>query len=148
MKKEIKIPAIKDGVVIDHIPCTARKIIQILGIGPESVWTIGINLDSKKMGKKDVVKIENKIPTKAELNKIALVAPQATVSLIENYQIKEKVRIEIPPIFEGVIKCSNEKCVTNNQNIKTRFVLKNKNPLKMSCHYCERLYDREEIELI
>ena len=128
MKKEIKIPAIKDGVAIDHIPLTARKVINILGIYDSQV-RMGLNLDSKKMGKKDVVKIENKFPTKSELNKIALVAPTATVAVIKNYEVKEKFKIEIPKEIMGVIKCTNEKCVTNNQKISSKFLLKNKKPI-------------------
>lgn len=148
-KKEIKIPAIKDGVVIDHLPAaSAGKIIQILGVSEGSLWTIGINLESKKMQKKDVVKIENKIPTKNELNKIALIAPQATVAIIKDYKVVEKVRITVPEFVEGIIKCANLNCVTNNQPVTSRFELKSKEPLKMTCHYCERIYNKEDIQLL
>ena len=88
-----KLYAIKEGTVIDHIPARqALKVISVLGINQDdSIVGLGINFQSGKMGKKDIVKIENKHITKEELNKIALFAPNATINRISNYKVAEKL---------------------------------------------------------
>lgn len=151
MKKEIKIPAIERGVVVDHIPAgQALKVINILKLDEDHDCTvsIGMNMISRKMGRKDLIKIENKFIYKTDLEKISLVAPKAKISFISNYKVKEKIQVHTPDIVKGVIKCRNNNCVTNHQNIKTKFHLVGENPLKFKCHYCERIMHGKEIRLI
>lgn len=146
-----RIPAIKQGIAIDHIPFgNAMKVLDILNIhqDKDSIITVGINLNSSKMGKKDVVKIENKTIKKQELEKISLVAPNATISFISNYKVNDKMIIKIPEFIDDTIKCTNYNCITNHQPVKTKFYkIENKKEIKFKCHYCEKNTSLEEIEL-
>ena len=151
MKKELSISAIKDGSVIDHIPSnTTLKVVDILNLkGLRGIISIATNLTSKAMGKKGIIKISGKDLTKEEVDKIALIAPNATVNIIKNYNVKEKIKVAIPPTINKIIRCSNPNCVTNNEkNIMTKFYVLNKDPLKVRCHYCERNMYKEDISLL
>lgn len=147
--RERKVPAIKDGSVIDHIPSRDTfRIIRILDPQEfEHPITVILNLDSKKMGKKGVIKIENRFLTKKEVNKIAVLAPNATVSIIKNYKIEEKIEVKIPKELGGIINCSNPMCVTNREKVDTKFKVIRDDPLEAKCLYCERVYGKDELEL-
>lgn len=149
MKKELKVGAIKDGTVIDHIPSNvAFKVTEILNLeDTKNILSIATNLKSKKSGKKGIIKVGGKTLTKDEVNKIAVIAPQATVNIIQNYEVKEKIKVSVPDVFNKIIKCSNPDCITNNESVKTKFYVVKKDPLKIKCHYCERSMEKEEIEL-
>ncbi len=148
-KRERKIPAIKDGSVIDHIP--SRDTFRIMRIlDPQEFIhpiTVTLNLESKKMGKKGVIKIDNRFLTKKEVNKIAILAPSATVSIIKNYKIEEKIEVEIPEELVGIINCSNPMCVTNREKVDTKFRVIRDEPLEAKCLYCERVYGKEDLEI-
>jgi aspartate carbamoyltransferase regulatory subunit len=154
MKEErpYKVFKIKEGVVIDHIPAgKALRVINVLGLGRrigDSIITLGMNLDSKKMGKKDVVKIENKELSQDDLNKIVLIAPRASINIIKNAQVAEKVMIHVPVRFDNLIQCPNPKCVTNNHEMHTKFITTEKEPLQVKCHYCEKVFGREDVDLL
>lgn len=150
MKKELSVSAIKEGTVIDHIPSNATlKVVDILDLkGVRSIISIATNLNSKSMGKKGIIKIGCKNLTKEEVDKIALIAPNATVNIIKNYDVKEKIKVSIPSIINRIIKCSNPNCVTNNEKVTTKFYVLNKDPLKVRCNYCERDMDKEDILLL
>ncbi len=140
--KELKVQPIKDGTVIDHIPPgNAFKVLKILGITeslPDSVISIAINVVGKR-GKKDIVKIENRELKAEEVDKIALIAPNATINIIRNYEVVEKRRVEVPDEIVGIVKCPNPNCISNTREpIKTRFIVKSRQPLKIKCYYCER----------
>ena len=147
-----KVFKINEGVVIDHIPAgRALHVIKVLGLSKnlgESIITLGMNLESRKMGKKDVVKIENKELTKEDLNKIALIAPKASVNMIKNEEVAEKLNIMIPARLDNIIRCANPNCITRNYDMKTRFITTGRDPLKMKCHYCERIFSQDDVELI
>jgi len=150
--KIIRVPAIKEGIVIDHIPCgNAIKVLDILGIYSDknSIITAGINLNSNKMGKKDVVKIENKRIEKKELEKISLVAPNATISFIREYEVFDKIVIKIPNYIEDIIKCNNYNCITNHQPARTKFYKQysSSKEIKFKCKYCEKTEKIEEVVL-
>ncbi len=150
MKKELSVSAIKEGTVIDHIPSNETlKVVDILDLkGIRSIISIVTNLASKKMGKKGIIKVGGKNLTKEEVDKIALIAPNATVNIIKNYDVKEKIKVATPSTINKIIKCSNPNCVTNNEKVTTKFYVLNKNPLKVRCHYCERNMDQEDISLL
>ena len=151
MKKELSVSAIKEGTVIDHIPSNATlKVVEILDLkGIRSIISVATNLTSKTMGKKGIIKIGGKNLTKEEVDKIALIAPNATVNIIKNYDVKKKIKVAIPSTINRIIKCSNPNCVTNNEkNVATKFYVLNKAPLKVRCHYCERNMDKEDISLL
>ena len=110
--------------------------------------SVAANLPSKQIGKKGIVKIEGKYLTQEEVNKIAIIAPHATVNIIENYGVKKKLKVSIPDEIIRVVKCSNPNCITNVEKIETRFSVLRKNPLKIKCHYCERDMNKEDIEIV
>ena len=150
MKKEMSISAIKEGTVIDHIPANAAfEVADILNLeGIRSIISVATNLTSKKSGKKGIIKIGGKYLTQEEVNKIAVVAPKATVNIIENYEVKKKLNVSIPGIINKIIKCSNPNCITNVENAETKFYALSKDPLKIKCHYCERSMNKEDIRIL
>ena len=150
MKKELTISAIKDGTVIDHIPSDAAfKVAKILDLaGVTGIISVATNLSSKTMGKKGIIKVSDKSLTKDEADKIALIAPNATVNIIKGYDVKQKIKVEIPKIINRIIKCSNPNCITNNEEISTKFYVLRKEPLRVKCHYCERNMEKEDITLL
>ncbi len=150
INKELKISAIEDGTVIDHIPTDATfKVVEILDLeNHKGVVSIATNLQSKKIGKKGIIKVGGKSLTQDQVNKIAIVAPYATVNIIKNYEVKEKIKVKTPEIIDNVVKCSNPVCITNNEQVLTKFYVVSKDPLKIKCHYCERGMVKEDIEII
>lgn len=147
---ELKVSAIKDGTVIDHIPSKALfTVISILGLNnSENHLTFGNNLESKRLGKKAIIKISDTFFEDEEINKIALVAPQAKLNIIRDYQVVDKKQVVIPDAIQGITKCVNPKCVTNNERITTRFTVINNGEISLKCHYCEKITDSENIVFI
>ena len=148
-KKMLRISGIREGTVVDHIPTKSTfKVAEFLNLKEgKNIVTVGMNFESKKLGKKGVVKIGERFLTKEEVDKISLIAPKAKISIIKDYEVKEKFSVEIPKILDGVISCANNNCITNNQPITTKFHVLSKEPLKIRCHYCERTLDKDDIEV-
>ncbi|MDD4293409.1 MAG: aspartate carbamoyltransferase regulatory subunit, partial [Bacteroidales bacterium] len=123
MEKQLKVSAIKNGTVLDHIPADQLfKVIDILGLSRSSNQiTFGTNLESKLLGKKAIIKISDKFFKDDDINRIALIAPQAKINIIHDFEVVEKKVLSIPASIEGIAKCMNPACVTNHQNILTRF---------------------------
>ena len=149
-KKELVVPAIENGTVIDHIPTdVVYQVIRILGLeNYNDEVLIGNYLHSKKFGRKGIVKIKNKFFDKDEVNKIALVAPMASIITIRNYAVVEKIKAEIPDHIDHIIKCMNPKCITNYEQITTRFDVVDKENLKLRCHYCEKFTTKDTMKFI
>jgi aspartate carbamoyltransferase regulatory subunit len=148
--KKLEVSAIENGTVIDHIPTRALfKVISILGLEKlDKQITFGTNFDSKKLGKKAIVKLADTFFIDKEINKIALVAPQAKLNIIRDYNVVEKKVVEVPEEIIGIAKCMNPKCITNNEKIQTRFRVVSQPDVKLKCHYCEKITDQEHIEII
>ena len=113
--KQMSVSAIQNGTVIDHIPAeNLFKVIKILGLDKiQNQITFGTNLDSKKLGRKAIIKISDVWFEKDDINRIALVAPEAKLNIIKDYQVVEKKVVELPDDISGIVKCMNPKCVTN-----------------------------------
>ena len=140
-KKELKIPRIKDGTVIDHITAgNAIKVLRILGIPKTSSAVVSVAMNVKsKMGRKDIVKVEGRELNPSEVDKIALIAPRATINIIREYEVAKKHRVQLGTEVVGLVKCSNPTCISNsNEPVKSRFIIINKDPLRIKCYYCER----------
>ena len=150
MEKQLNVSAIKDGTVIDHIPTKALfKVIQILKLDEfKNMVTFGNNLDSKAMGSKAIVKIANRFFEDEEVNKIALVAPNAKLNIIRNYEVVEKRVVQIPEQVNGIVRCFNPKCITNSEKVVTKFQIINEKPIEMKCFYCEKITNENEIRII
>ena len=148
-KRTLQISAIKEGTVIDHIStANTFKVLDLLNLrSSENFVTVGMNLESRKLGKKGLVKIGGRFLTKQEVDKISLVAPEANINIIKDYEVRKKFSVEIPDIIQGIIKCANTNCITNKEPAKTKFQVVSRNPLKVRCHYCERVVGKENIEM-
>ena len=147
-RKELVVSALENGTVLDHIPAeNVYKALDILNLkGVESQITIGINLASKIYGRKGIIKIADKFFEDEELNKLALIAPKATVNVIRDFKVVEKKKLVMPAEIIGIAKCKNPKCVTNHQPIKTKFTtIENGNEVSLLCSYCEKITDSKHI---
>ena len=139
--KELKIQPIKNGTVIDHITAgNSVKVLHILGIPRSSSSTVSVAMNVKSMlGKKDIVKVENRELDPQEVDKIALIAPKATINIIRNFEVAEKYRVKLPEEIIGIVRCSNPTCVSNsNEPIDSRFIVISEDPPHIKCYFCER----------
>ncbi len=147
--KEIKITPIKHGTVIDHIrKGQAMKVLRILGFMDDdidSIVSIAMNVNST-LGKKDIVKVEDMELMEEDLDKISLVAPEATVNIIRDYEVVDKHRVELPEIVKGIVQCKNKNCISNqNEPVRSEFEVGEKDPVTLKCKYCEREMKGEEV---
>ncbi len=150
-RSELKIEAIENGTVIDHI--TANKAIYILKVlnlpdNETQNVTIAMNVSSGEIGRKDILKIENRELDYQELNQIALIAPKATINIIRNFEPVKKYKSVLPDKITSILKCTNSKCITNYENepITPIFNVIQDYPPVVRCHYCEKLIKTEDIE--
>lgn len=150
MKKELKVSAIREGTVIDHIPTKSTfAVVDILDLKHHNnIISIATNLPSKRLGRKGIVKVGAKFLTKDEVNKISLVAPKATVNIIKNYGVKQKIDVNVPEFVEKIIKCPNPNCVTNmEKDVMTKFYVLSKEPINIRCYYCERIVKSKDLKI-
>jgi aspartate carbamoyltransferase regulatory subunit len=148
--KKLEVSAIENGTVIDHIPAKALfKVISILNLDKlDKQITFGTNLDSEKLGKKAIIKLSDTFFIDKEINKIALVAPQAKLNIIRDYRVVEKRVVEVPDEIIGIAKCMNPKCITNSEKIVTRFQVVSHREVRLKCRYCEKITDQEHMEIV
>ncbi|NLJ00238.1 MAG: aspartate carbamoyltransferase regulatory subunit [Bacteroidales bacterium] len=149
MGKELQVAALENGTAIDHIPTAAVfKVVSLLKLQKlDNRITIGNNLKSKKMGSKGIIKVSDKFFREDELNRIALVAPNVNLNIIRDFEVAEKKKVVLPDEIVEIMKCNNPKCVTNNEPMKTRFHVIDKEKVELQCHYCELKIKKEEVEL-
>ena len=140
--RELRVTPIKNGTVIDHIPAgLALKVLKILGIGDSvaSTVTVAMHVPSRAMGWKDIVKVEDRERAAREIDKIALVAPTASVNVIRNYNVAEKHRVALPDRAVGILRCGNPNCISNaREPVESEFVVRSKSPLRVFCKFCDR----------
>ncbi len=149
-KKELAVAALENGTVIDHLPCQAvYKAVRILGIeNMDNSVTIGNNLTSGRFGRKGIIKVAGVEFDDAVLNRIAIFAPTAVVNTIRNYRVAEKRTVKLPDVLVGVVRCTNPKCITNNEPMDTCFEVVDRNDITLRCHYCNRTVDGHDAEII
>ena len=117
-----QVASLRNGTVIDHLNSgMALRALQILGVPQDGAALLGIHLESRKMGRKDILKLENVELGPSDVARLALFGPQATVSLIRDYKVVKKVQVELPDAIAGILRCPNPNCVTNHERIETRF---------------------------
>lgn len=141
-KTTLSVSAIKEGTVIDHIPanCASRIILLLNLTSQDKQVTVGFNLPSKSMKRKDLIKVEGREITEQEGQRIAVFAPNATVVIIKNYVIVKKFIVETPREIHNIFICPNPQCVTNYEQSETRFtVFRNGTFLSLRCVYCEHI---------
>lgn len=148
-KQEMSVTTIRNGTVIDHIESDSTfKVADILRVEEErNSVVVAANLPSKRADRKGIIKIENRNLTPQEVNKIALIAPEATLNIISGYKVVEKMRVKLPERIEGIVRCFNPQCVTNQQETTTRFEVVQSSPPALRCLYCERVMQGSDIIL-
>ena len=141
----MRIERINNGIVMDHI--RAGQGIELLKLFPTELLNTKIDyasyVDSKRLGMKDIIKIENLDVDPKTLMKMALISPEITISIIRDGHVHEKIEPTVPPEVEGVITCRNPKCVTLRENyLSSRFKVEwdEKGRLRQQCTYCEHIF--------
>ena len=139
-KGEMFVRALKNGTVIDHIPSDKLfAVVSLLHLDKlKNRIIIGFNLNSEKIGKKSIIKVSDKYFSSEELNQLSVLAPNVTLIIIKEYEIIEKYKVEMPDELNGIIKCANPKCITNNEPMTTRFKIIDKQKGIIRCLYCEK----------
>jgi aspartate carbamoyltransferase regulatory subunit len=149
-KKELVVSAIKNGTVIDHVPSDKLfQVVRALDLKDCSNQILmGNNLTSRKLGVKGIIKCQDKFFKKEEINKIALITSHVTLITIRNYDVVEKIKIEIPDIIEGMVKCYNPNCITNHETVMQKFKVIDKKDIKLQCHYCQKITKMETLTFL
>ena len=149
-KEELQVAALQNGTVIDHIPTDKLfTIVSLLGLKNSDLnITIGNNLPSKKLGKKGIIKVADRFFTDEEISRLSVVAPNVQLNIINNYEVVEKKQVIMPDVIKGIVKCSNPKCITNNEPMTTIFHVINKENGVLKCHYCEKEQNKESVKLL
>jgi len=146
----IRIVKINNGTVIDHIRAGhALEVLQILGItGKEgSIVTLAMNISSSRIGRKDIVKLEDRFLETPEVAMIALVAPEATINIIRDAKVVEKTRVELPDTLTDIVVCPNTRCITNKDRepITAKYQVISRKPIRLKCLYCWTIVEEDEI---
>ena len=148
-EKELRVQKIREGTVIDHINAgNALSVLKILGITgrEDNVVSIAMNVPSHKLGRKDIVKVEGRELDPDEVDKIALIAPRATINIIRDYVVVEKQKTRLPKIIQGIVKCANVTCISNSKEpTEPMFFVEKEEPLRLRCYYCNRYLEKDDI---
>ncbi len=138
MKKHIGY--IENGINLDHIPHgNAWYVMKVLNLNNSDTQTgIGLNLPSNRLGRKDLVKIENRTLTQSEIDAISLFCVGATLSVIEDFKVIQKMVLTLPDTVEDIIICPNERCVSKDYKSKFRGFVDRANNICVKCNYCEQ----------
>ncbi len=137
---------IENGTVIDHLSAgLGFKILSILGYKNNSnnMLALVINASSKRLGKKDIVKLQDVFLTQNQINKIAVLCKTATINVIKNSELKEKFQVSLPKQIQVEEKCPNPKCIVNQEDIMSVFFVESYD--KLRCKYCERTFSPKEV---
>jgi aspartate carbamoyltransferase regulatory subunit len=146
---QLLVRRIKDGTVVDHIENgKALIVLRVLDItGREgNVVTVALNVPSSKHMKKDIIKVENKFLEQVETDKLALIAPHATINIIRDYKLVEKRKINLPDSIIGIFDCPNLNCITNSEeDIRSTIDIIDKEKILLRCKYCARTVTIDEL---
>lgn len=142
IEKEMRVRRIEHGTVIDHITAgQALNVLRILGVSgtTTAVVSVAMNVPSGAIGSKDIVKVEDRELKEEEVDRISLIAPNATINIIRDFEVIEKYRVDLPEKLVGVVKCANPNCISNtNEPVISRFIV-NKKPVELRCIYCDHV---------
>ena len=135
-----------DGTVIDHLPVgTAARVLELLGLPRGEPITVGINVPSPSCGRKDVVRVEGLFLSKPELDRLALLGPQITVSIVRDGTVNDKTVLDVPERLIGILTCHNPTCVTKDEEVQSVFLKQEGFPWRFKCAYCERISGVDEV---
>lgn len=141
----INVSKIKKGIVLDHISSgMGYEVYKALGLHEVKEPVVLMqNIDSTSRGKKDLIKIETDF--QLDFTVLGLIAPYTTVNYIEDGHRVQKFRMELPKEVEGVLRCHNPRCITNQEKVKThRFYIYNQDKKEYRCEYCDSIAQYEE----
>lgn len=150
MTQKLSVSAIQNGTVIDHIPAgQGLRIIHLLDLfDKDHQITIGLNLPSQRLQLKDLIKIEQRILTHDEANQVTIFAPLATINIIKNFVVDEKIKTTLPEQVNDVFICANTNCVTRHEPMRSYFHIESQGgQIKLACNYCERIFNRNELKV-
>ena len=144
--RELRITPIKNGTVIDHISDgLALEVLKIIGVqtlDKDSTVSVALHVRSGKLGWKDIVKVENMELSPRKVNAIALIAPTATISIIREFQVREKRVVDLPEKIVGVLHCPNLNCISNQaEPVESEFDVVERKPVVLTCAFCDRRVD-------
>jgi len=148
--KTLSVSAIQNGTVIDHITSdqTLRIMHMLRLLDRKHKLTVGFNLPSKRMKHKDLIKIEDHVLTTNEANKITIFAPEATINIIQNFEVVNKLATSMPSHIDNVFVCPNTNCITTKESVQGSFaVSEHGRMVKLTCRYCEKEFDRNDVKV-
>ncbi len=147
--EELKIRPIEDGTVIDHIPRgQSLNVLRVLGVDTSTrdVVSVAMNVPSDAMGRKDIVKVEDREIGSKEADIIALIAPDATVNVVRDFEVRDKYEVSMPDEIRGVLNCPNPNCITNTREpVETVFDVRDG---EIRCDYCGTVLTDEVAEYL
>ena len=146
--EKLLVSKIREGTVIDHIPAgRALAVLRLIRPPPGARVALVMNVESRRMGRKDIVKVEGVTLDEAGTAAVALIAPRATVNIVRDYVVVEKRRVRPPRLVRGVLRCTNPTCITRKpgEPVTPLFHLASEDPVAVRCHYCGTLITQEEI---
>lgn len=142
---KLQVEAISRGTVIDHIPSgMGIRILKFFQLtDQQEPITVGLNLRSKQQSQKDIIKVENTVFSVEQANQLALFAKDATINVIDDYQVVEKYRVSLPDAVNAVLSCPNSNCISHDEPVDSRFYVKGgKKEVSLKCHYCEKTFSQ------
>ncbi|GAB6147476.1 aspartate carbamoyltransferase regulatory subunit [Stetteria hydrogenophila] len=147
-ESKLLVSKIREGTVIDHIPAgRALAVLKLLNPPRGARVALVMNAESRKLGRKDIVKVEGVTLTPEQTAAVALIAPKATINIIKNYDVVEKRRATPPRTVKGILRCTNPTCITRKpgEPVKPKFKLVKEEPVTLQCIYCGTIITQEEI---
>ena len=150
MHNTLSVSAIQNGTVIDHITSnqTLRIMYMLRLLNKKLKVTVGFNLPSKRMKHKDLIKIEDHVLTNKEANEITVFAPEATINIIKEFVVVQKIITTLPPHIKEVFICPNPNCITHKEQVESFFTIKEQaKQVSLICRFCEKAFDRNEVEV-
>jgi len=146
---KLQVTAVESGTVIDHLRAgTALRTLRLLDLDEHTTVFTGTNLPSTQQGRKDLIKVEGLELTPEQINKVALLSPAATLSIIRDYKIVQKTHPQIPDEIVGILRCVNPACVTQDPLVSTHFTTECRSPVRLRCRYCERTFPQAEFDFL
>ncbi len=144
-----KVSALTQGTVLDHLRArSALRALRVLRLPPDTTIMVGVNLPSKRHERKDLIKIEGYELTQEEAAKVALISPDATLSIIREYDVVQKTELTLPVTFRGLIRCVNPSCIVHEERVPGLFRVEGNDPVGVRCEYCETSFAEEFFEFL
>lgn len=148
LQKTWPVAAIRNGTVIDHISAgQALKIIHLLKLSQhQKLVTLGLNLPSKTLNIKDLIKVEEWELTPEKANQVAILSPKSTINIIQEHEVVRKFQVNIPTVLNGIFICPNPNCISNHTSMTSCFNISQRHfNILMQCKYCRKSFSQNDI---